>query len=285
MKRYGLYCLLIFSLFSFSVHAQTNLAINKKTTASSSETTKLVPAFATDGSQTTRWSSAFSNNQWLAIDLGGLHPIDTVKLTWQTSYAAKYKIQVSNDGVEWADVYSQIFGDGGIDTISLNIITAHVRIYCITRATQYGFSLLEVEIYKLNPDVVDPNPKPSKPTIVTADGMIKSYTIGWNRPTQRENGTPILPVEIGGYEIIGRNASDVGVYRKEVHDKEALEYSDTIPLELGVKKLFLAVYDVNGLYSRFVEVAPKVPDIAPPPAPNNLRLRDKISTSSKSSKP
>src|SRR5687768_10019838 len=48
----------------------SNVALNKPATASSSENSGLLPAKAVDGTTTTRWSSAFSDPQWLQVDLG-----------------------------------------------------------------------------------------------------------------------------------------------------------------------------------------------------------------------
>src|SRR5581483_4086170 len=48
----------------------TNAAQGRPATASSSENTTLGPANAVDGNTGTRWSSAFSDPQWIQVDLG-----------------------------------------------------------------------------------------------------------------------------------------------------------------------------------------------------------------------
>jgi len=53
----------------------TNLALHQPTTASSVQGPSWPAANATDGSQTTRWSSAFSDPQWLQTDLGTPQPV------------------------------------------------------------------------------------------------------------------------------------------------------------------------------------------------------------------
>jgi len=50
--------------------ASTNLALNKPATSSSNENTSLTPNRAIDGNTGTRWSSAFSDPQWIQVDLG-----------------------------------------------------------------------------------------------------------------------------------------------------------------------------------------------------------------------
>src|ERR1700743_3873404 len=51
-------------------HAATLLSQGQPTTASSTENASFPAADATDGNLGTRWSSAFSDPQWLQVDLG-----------------------------------------------------------------------------------------------------------------------------------------------------------------------------------------------------------------------
>ncbi len=48
----------------------TDIAQGKPTTASSTESAAFPASNATDGNTGTRWSSAFSDPQWLQVDLG-----------------------------------------------------------------------------------------------------------------------------------------------------------------------------------------------------------------------
>src|SRR3954465_4280717 len=50
--------------------ADSLLSQGKPTTASSSENAGTAAPAATDGNPTTRWSSAFTDPQWLQVDLG-----------------------------------------------------------------------------------------------------------------------------------------------------------------------------------------------------------------------
>ncbi|MBN1410193.1 MAG: DUF4982 domain-containing protein, partial [Spirochaetales bacterium] len=50
----------------------SNLALNKTATASSSENTDLSANAAVDGNAGTRWASAFSDPQWIMVDLGAV---------------------------------------------------------------------------------------------------------------------------------------------------------------------------------------------------------------------
>ncbi len=71
----------------------TNLALNQPTTASSLENATFPAANATDGNTGTRWSSAFSDPQWLEVDLGSVQTICQVTLMWETAYGKAFQIQ------------------------------------------------------------------------------------------------------------------------------------------------------------------------------------------------
>ncbi|HET6711421.1 discoidin domain-containing protein [Amycolatopsis sp.] len=64
------------------------------------------PERAFDGDPDTRWTSGYSDNQWLQVDLGAATAFDRVVLTWETAYAATFAIQVSQDGEAWTEVAS-----------------------------------------------------------------------------------------------------------------------------------------------------------------------------------
>lgn len=126
----------------------TNIAWHQPAFASSTDSTSRPAGLAVDGNGTTRWSSAYSDPQWIYVDLGQSCTINTVVLNWETAYASAYTIQVSADAVQWTDVYSTTLGDGGTDIISITPASGrYVRIYGTARATQWGYSLFEFEVY------------------------------------------------------------------------------------------------------------------------------------------
>lgn len=132
----------------FKFTSGTNLALNKPATSSSNESSSLTPNYAVDGNATTRWSSAFSDPQWIYVDLGSSVNVNRVKLLWETAYGSAYKIQVSANASSWTDVYSTTTGDGGTDEITFTTTSArYVRMYGTTRATAWGYSLFEFEVY------------------------------------------------------------------------------------------------------------------------------------------
>src|SRR5258708_5709560 len=67
--------------------AQTLLSQGKPVVASSTENAGTSAANAVDGSTSTRWSSAFSDPQWIRVDLGASQTITRVVLIWEAAYA------------------------------------------------------------------------------------------------------------------------------------------------------------------------------------------------------
>lgn len=137
-----------YSLYEFQVYGKSNLALNKTATSSSHETSAFTADKAVDGSATTRWSSLYTNPQWIYADLGQETRINNVKLNWEFAFAKGYKIQVSNDAMNWTDVYATTNGDGGIDDIYFEPVNArYVRMYATEKGTIYWYSLYEFEVY------------------------------------------------------------------------------------------------------------------------------------------
>src|SRR5258705_5069511 len=67
--------------------ADSLLSQGKPATASSMENAAANPASAAfDGSTTTRWSSQFSDPQWIQVDLGATATISQVILQWESAY-------------------------------------------------------------------------------------------------------------------------------------------------------------------------------------------------------
>src|ERR1700729_3528279 len=125
----------------------TNPALNKTATASSTENAGTPAADAVDGNTGTRWSSAFSDPQWLEVDLGSSQAICQVTLNWETAYAKAFQIQTSADGTNWTTIYSTTTGTGGTQTLSVTGTGRYIRMYGTARATQYGYSLWEFSVY------------------------------------------------------------------------------------------------------------------------------------------
>ena len=127
--------------------ADTLLSQGKPATSSSTENASFPASAAVDGNTGTRWSSAFSDPQWLQVDLGATATITSVTLTWEAAYAKSFQIQTSADGSTWTTVYSTTTGTGGTQTVAVTGSGRYIRMYGTVRATPYGYSLWEFQVF------------------------------------------------------------------------------------------------------------------------------------------
>ena len=125
----------------------TNLALNKTATASSVESASFPPSAAVDGNAGTRWSSQWSDPQWIQIDLGSTQSICQVVLQWETASGKAYQIQTSPDAANWTTIYSTTTGPGGTETLNVSGSGRYIRMYGTQRNTGYGYSLWEFQVF------------------------------------------------------------------------------------------------------------------------------------------
>jgi hypothetical protein len=126
--------------------AAPDRALNRPVVSSSDFSTTYAAANAVDGDASTRWSSEFSDPQWIAVDLGQITVIDEVRLTWETAYGADYEIQMSFDGISWFTVLTVVGGTGGVDDLVVGGTGRFVRMYGTRRGTEWGYSLWSFEV-------------------------------------------------------------------------------------------------------------------------------------------
>ncbi|MEV0283426.1 penicillin acylase family protein [Kribbella sp. NPDC050820] len=129
----------------------SNLAVGKTASASSYEKGwyNSPPALAVDGKLTTRWASDWSDPQWLKVDLGNEQTIRRVVLQWEAAYGRSYRVEVSSDGSSWRQVYATTTGNGGEDVVRFGAVSArYVRVTGTQRATSYGYSIYELQVYR-----------------------------------------------------------------------------------------------------------------------------------------
>jgi hypothetical protein len=160
----------------------TNAALDQPTTASSLESAAYPASNATDGSTTTRWSSAFSDPQWLEVDLGATKNICQVTLTWEAAYGKSFQIQTSADNATWTTIYSTTTGTGGTQTLNVSGTGRYIRMYGTVRGTQYGYSLWEFAVYVSN----------TTPTVnVTASAYTAANSVGTEPTTDTGGGDDV----------------------------------------------------------------------------------------------
>ncbi|MBN1410421.1 MAG: discoidin domain-containing protein [Spirochaetales bacterium] len=165
---------------------QTNLALNRPATSSSNESAGYSAGMAFDGNTATRWSSAFSDPQWIRVDLGAVYSISRVALRWETACARTFQIQVSSDGNTWSSVYSTSSGTGGVNDLAVTGTGRYIRMYGTARATAWGYSLWEFEVYGsggATPSMTN-TPTPTSPAIATPTptSPVSSGNLALNKP-------------------------------------------------------------------------------------------------------
>jgi hexosaminidase len=125
-----------------------DVAAGRPVTVSSTETGALTGGNAVDGEYDTRWSSAYSDNQSLTVDLGFPRPVSRVKLLWERAYGKGYQLQVSNDKITWTTIFNTTTGDGGTDDLTgLSGRGRYIRMQGTARGTGFGYSLYAFEVY------------------------------------------------------------------------------------------------------------------------------------------
>jgi hypothetical protein len=132
----------------------TNLALNKPVEASSEQTDgNRLARFAVDGvidgeRWATEWAGANADNdRWFLVDLQQSHVLDRITIYWEAAYATAYYIEASDDKQQWTRIYETNAGTGGTEELIVNGSGRYVRFKCVTRATQYGVSFYEFEVY------------------------------------------------------------------------------------------------------------------------------------------
>ena len=125
-----------------------NVAKNKTATSSSNEGADVNATKAVDGQNGTRWSSQFSDDQWMVVDLGKEYALNKVVLNWENAYGKDFDIQTSLDNEHWTTVKEERGFGGGLYTGNFDTTKSrYVRMKGIARGTGYGYSIWEFEAY------------------------------------------------------------------------------------------------------------------------------------------
>ncbi len=128
--------------------SEVNIALNKHASSSSNENAGMPASKAVDGNLTSRWSSAFSDPQWIQVNLGAIYSINRVMINWQNAKGKDYLVQTSNDSVNWTTIKS--VSNNTTATNDLTGLTGsgkYIRVYGTARTTGYGYSIFEFQVY------------------------------------------------------------------------------------------------------------------------------------------
>lgn len=128
-----------------------NIALGKPVTASSYENAGTLPTGINDGDLSTRWGSAHKDNEYITIDLLQSCFIDHITLRWEAAYANSFTLLITDTIPIASTLYplhsTPFTSSGGVQTIELSQKGRYITLVGLTRATQYGTSLYELEAY------------------------------------------------------------------------------------------------------------------------------------------
>ncbi|WP_143343064.1 discoidin domain-containing protein, partial [Crossiella equi] len=176
-----------YSLFSFVVKGgvptpaaatERNLALHHPVFSDYYQHAGNSPAFAVDGGypenlrdDTSRWSSDWSANRSITVDLGASARVNRVELYWQAAYAVDYALEVSTNNRDWVQVHRPSAAEvaarradvkppgeaaGRIDRVSVSATGRYLRMRGIERRSfynpaphtaQFGYSLYEFQVW------------------------------------------------------------------------------------------------------------------------------------------
>lgn len=160
MEIYGycMYELQIFTVGSVEEKEMPNLAENATAVASSDDGENSAEK-AIDGDEGTMWRTEYIQDQTVTdeekanenITLSWNSPqtFDTVKVKWGGGYMKGYKLQTSDDGETWTDMYEVTSGIASeYRNIRLKeaVTTSHLRLQGITFGA-YCFEIYEIQVY------------------------------------------------------------------------------------------------------------------------------------------
>lgn len=137
--------------FKFVKQTLVKSTVKMTATASSSNGNENTPEKAVDGDMETRWESGH-NIDSVQLDLSLEEPtiVYQLQVHWEAASAKEYRVLFSDDGKEWTEAAHVNSNQGKrTDFVTPSIIKKinFIRIDCISRNTNYGYSIYEVEIY------------------------------------------------------------------------------------------------------------------------------------------
>lgn len=195
----------------------TNLSVatGVGATATASSGTALA---AFDNNAGTRWESAFTDPQWIMVDLGGRKNISDIIISWEAANAKDYIIEGSMNGTEWTTLITKTDMPAGSRTdrmYDLNFDAQYVRLTGTTRNLTYGYSIWEFKIFG---------------TISTTTSSLSDWP---------ENGITVYPNPATDRISISGDVSEVCLYSIQGQLVRTFKNQNTIDVSTFAKGLYL----------------------------------------------
>lgn len=136
-----------------------NLALKAKASASSYSIIgpNFLPKCANDGIKYTRWRSESwvkprpdgEDKQWFQLEFPHEIDFNTIKIYWDFGYALIYKVLISDDGVNWKEIYSTNNGKGNLEELKFNKMKAKFLKLDLEKGTKAisTYNIEEIEVY------------------------------------------------------------------------------------------------------------------------------------------
>jgi hypothetical protein len=87
-------------------------------------------------------------NNWIYVDLGSTVDIERIIIFWETAYAVRYRLEISDDTNNWTQIFEENNGDGDIDDITVSGTGRYLRMYGVERYnSEWGYSIWEWAVY------------------------------------------------------------------------------------------------------------------------------------------
>ncbi len=116
--------------------------------SSSNEAADIEAPCAIDRDFFTRWSSGWTDDEWLVVDLGSPRAVSGVTIFWEIAWGREYAIELSVDGKAWQREVSVSEGEGGVECHPFEATRArYVRFRGIKRGTEWGYSFWEFLVH------------------------------------------------------------------------------------------------------------------------------------------
>ncbi len=165
-----------------------NLARSCRAVASSVSSDAGGANAVTDGNGGSRWASEYRDAEWIYVDLGQKTKFNEVVLKWEDAHAKHFKLQVSDNAKNWTELYEEQDSRGGEISIKLPSQEArYVRVEGLKRASMWGYSLFEIEVYNRDKSVPQLTPVHFiRLALTDVQGRVVSDNFYW-RSTERGN--------------------------------------------------------------------------------------------------
>ncbi|MDR1188197.1 MAG: discoidin domain-containing protein, partial [Bifidobacteriaceae bacterium] len=121
-----------------------------------------MPVNGIDGILATRWSSDNEpdctpkpceydpTNDWFQVTLPEAKPVHHINIYWEAALPSQFKLQISEDGESWTDVVRAVDpvpSARSTHVMAVDTPVRYVRMQGVARATAWGYSIYEFEIW------------------------------------------------------------------------------------------------------------------------------------------